>query len=29
MTGEVIFGGVGAGLYGILIFASWRSSSPA
>ena len=29
MTGEVIFGGVGAGLYGILLFASWRSSSPA
>ncbi len=29
LTGEVIFGGVGAGLYGILLYASWRSSSPA
>jgi len=27
--GEVVFGGVGAGLYGMLIFAIWRSSSPA
>ena len=27
-TGEVIFGGVGAGMYGMLLFAIWRSSSP-
>ena len=29
MTGEVIFGGVGSGLYGMLLFVLWRSSSPA
>ncbi len=27
--GEVVFGGVGSGLYGMLVFASWRCSSPA
>jgi K+-transporting ATPase ATPase A chain len=27
--GEVVFGGVGSGLYGMLVFAIWRSSSPA
>jgi potassium-transporting ATPase potassium-binding subunit len=26
--GEVVFGGVGSGLYGMLVFVSWPSSSP-
>jgi K+-transporting ATPase ATPase A chain len=26
--GEVVFGGVGSGLYGMLVFACWRCSSP-
>jgi K+-transporting ATPase ATPase A chain len=29
MLGEIIFGGVGSGLYGMLLFASSRCSSPA
>jgi K+-transporting ATPase ATPase A chain len=29
MLGEVVFGGVGSGLYGMLIFVVSRSSSPA
>jgi potassium-transporting ATPase potassium-binding subunit len=28
MLGEVVFGGVGAGMYGMLIFVVLRSSSP-
>ncbi len=28
MTGEVIFGGVGSGLYGMLLFVILTSSSP-